>query len=222
MDESILEALGVCPLFNGMTTGDITAVMTDIAYRTTYLEKGEPCVLSGERLTHLDIIVTGEMTARMMGASGRMVEVIRWQRGGMLTPGFIFASDNTLPVTLEAATEVKLLRLSAGALERLIHADLRIQTNYIRRLSDIVAFLAERLRFLALLTVREKVACAIIAEARAQQSRTIVLRRSRQAIADSFGIQKFSLMRCLADFAAKGAIRVEGRTITILNSDKMK
>ena len=41
-------------------------------------------------------------------------------------------------------------------------------------------------------------------------------------MADIFGIQKFSLLRCLSEFEEKGAIRIEGKTITILNSDDMK
>ncbi|RGK30355.1 Crp/Fnr family transcriptional regulator, partial [Prevotella sp. TF12-30] len=45
---------------------------------------------------------------------------------------------------------------------------------------------------------------------------------SRQEMADIFGIQKFSLLRCLSEFEEKGAIRIEGKTITILNSDEMK
>jgi CRP-like cAMP-binding protein len=41
-------------------------------------------------------------------------------------------------------------------------------------------------------------------------------------IADSFGIQKFSLLRVLADFAKQGAIKVNGREITILDRSKLK
>lgn len=222
MDNRILDALVSCPLFEDMTVPDIETAATDAGYKLIQLYKGDLCGLAGDKLNHLDIVLSGEMTARMTGASGRMVEIKRWQRGGMITPGFIFAADNTLPVTLEAAGKVQLLRFSAKALSCMIAVNEQVRLNYTRRLSDIVAFLTEKLRFLALLTVREKVACALISEARAQQSRTITLNRSRQTIADSFGIQKFSLMRCLADFVAKGAIRVDGRTITILNSDKMK
>lgn len=222
MDKKMIDVLVSCPLFANMTVVDIETVMKDIDYKLLRLYKDDVCALSGEKLNHLDIVLRGELTARMTGASGRMVEIKRWQQGGMITPGFIFAVDNTLPVTLEAEGDVQLLRLSAKTLSHLIDINEQIRFNYIQRLSDIVAFLTEKLRFLALLTVKEKVACSIIAEARAQQSRTIKLDRSRQTIADSFGIQKFSLMRCLSDFVAKGAIRVEGRTITILNSDKMK
>ena len=47
------------------------------------------------------------------------------------------------------------------------------------------------------------------------------LERSRQEIADSFGIQKFSLLRVLSDFEKEGAIEIHGRTIKILNRRKM-
>jgi len=66
------------------------------------------------------------------------------------------------------------------------------------------------------------VAQYLIKMATEQQSRTIRLDVSRQEMADIFGIQKFSLLRCLSEFEEKGAIRIEGKTITILNSDEMK
>ncbi|MDD7558154.1 MAG: helix-turn-helix domain-containing protein, partial [Porphyromonas somerae] len=47
------------------------------------------------------------------------------------------------------------------------------------------------------------------------------LSNSRQEIADTFGIQKFSLLRCLSEFEDNGAIKIDGKQITILNSDKL-
>ena len=75
---------------------------------------------------------------------------------------------------------------------------------------------------ISLFSVKEKVAQYLIKMATEQQSRTIRLDVSRQEMADIFGIQKFSLLRCLSEFEEKGAIRIEGKTITILNSDDMK
>ena len=79
-----------------------------------------------------------------------------------------------------------------------------------------------KMRMLSLFSVKEKVAQYLIKMATEQQSRTIHLDVSRQEMADIFGIQKFSLLRCLSEFEEKGAIRIEGKTITILNSDEMK
>lgn len=78
------------------------------------------------------------------------------------------------------------------------------------------------MRVLSLFTVREKVAWLLLERAGEQGSNTIHLYRSRQEIADSFGIQKFSLLRVLSDLQKEGAIKVDGRQITILDRNKMK
>ena len=49
----------------------------------------------------------------------------------------------------------------------------------------------------------------------------IKLDKSRQEIAESFGIQKFSLLRCMSELVEVGAIKVEGKIITILDKNKM-
>ena len=45
----------------------------------------------------------------------------------------------------------------------------------------------------------------------------IVLPLSRQELADHFGIQKYSLLRCLNELKQEGVIRVEGRHVQILS-----
>lgn len=71
------------------------------------------------------------------------------------------------------------------------------------------------------MTVREKVAWLLKERAREQKSRQITLYRSRQEIADSFGIQKYSLIRTLSDFEKEGVISIQGRDINILKWEKL-
>lgn len=94
--------------------------------------------------------------------------------------------------------------------------------NFIRAISDIGSFLASRIAFLSLLTVREKVAYYLRSEAAAQHSNVIRLNESRKIIADSFGIHKYSLLRSLAEFVKEGVIKVNGRDIVILAINRLK
>lgn len=48
-----------------------------------------------------------------------------------------------------------------------------------------------------------------------------MLQKSRQEIAESFAIQKFSLQRCSKEFAADGMIQLNGKQIIILDRDKL-
>ena len=140
----------------------------------------------------------------------------------LIAPAYIFAHNNEMPVSVETSRKTTLLRMRPSELKLLIDTDERIRWNFIQHLSRIDIFLSQKMRMLSLFSVKEKVAQYLIKMATEQQSRTIRLDVSRQEMADIFGIQKFSLHRCLSEFEEKGAIRIEGKTITILNSDEMK
>ena len=162
------------------------------------------------------------MIARMSGLSGKQAQIERLGESMLIAPAYIFAHNNEMPVSVETSRKTTLLRMRPSELKLLIDTDERIRWNFIQHLSRIDIFLSQKMRMLSLFSVKEKVAQYLIKMATEQQSRTIRLDVSRQEMADIFGIQKFSLLRCLSEFEEKGAIRIEGKTITILNSDEMK
>lgn len=189
--------------------------MVELAARETYVLTGMPC-------RYADIIVEGEMIARMSGLSGKQAQIERLGESMLIAPAYIFAHHNEMPVSVETSKKTTLLRMKPSELKLLIDTDERIRWNFIQHLSKIDIFLSQKMRMLSLFSVKEKVAQYLIKMATEQQSRTIRLDVSRQEMADIFGIQKFSLLRCLSEFEEKGAIRIDGKTITILNSDDMK
>ena len=158
----------------------------------------------------------------MVSLSGKQVEVSRLRPGNLVAPAFIFAKDTTLPVSVETDSKVNILRMTPETLKTLIDKDEDIRMNFIHTLSNIDVFLTQKMKVLSLFTVREKVAYLLLERAGEQNSNTIHLERSRQEIADSFGIQKFSLLRVLSDFEKEGIIRVDGKTIEILDRNKLK
>ena len=222
MEVHVLAALSRCPVFRGMQDYEIDFLMQTVNYRMVNYSKNDVFVLAGMPCRYADIIVRGEMSARMVGVSGKFVEVSRLQSGNIVAPAFIFATDRSMPVSVETETDVEILRMAPAELQSLIDVDGRVRKNFINTLSDINAFLTRKMRMVSLLTVREKVAFFLIDIANKQKSETIHLDKSRQEIADTFGIQKFSLMRCLSELVDAGAVAVEGKTITILDRRKLR
>ena len=217
-----LTVLSTCPLFSGFEPKEIEDVLLKIFYRIVEIPAKEIYTLAGNPCKYADIIIDGEMIARMEGLSGKQVQIDRLQEGTLIAPAFIFAKDNAMPVNVETSRPTRLLRMAPSELKKLMDENERIRMNFIRQLSIINVFLTRKMRMLSLFSVREKVAYFLISAAQHQGSRTIRIDKSRQEIADMFGIQKFSLLRCLSEFEESGAICVEGREITILNSDKLK
>ena len=216
MDIDTLQGLKQCPLFKGLAESEIIDLMHTVRYRVIRCPKGEIFAFEGLVCQYADIIIDGEMVATLMGPSGRVVRVATHQAGNMLAPAFLFSIDNHYPVTVEATTDTSVLRLSPTDLEKLFHSEQRIMRNYLQLLSNIIAQLTKKIHMLSM-SVREKVSLYLIEQSRHQQTKNIILPLSRQELADHFGIQKYSLLRCLNELKQEGAIRVEGRHIHILS-----
>ena len=129
-----------------------------------------------------------------------------------MAPALIFVPNSEMPVSVETEEPTRIFRMTPAELKRLIDSNERIRTNFILVLSQINYFLTQKMRVLALFSVREKVVSLLKQIASKQQSEVITLTRSRQQIADSFGIQKFSLLRVLATLEEEGAIRIVDRS----------
>lgn len=222
MEVSMYETLASSSFFNGLTAKEIQAILQTVNYKIVEYPAKEIYTLAGMPCKYADFILKGELISRMTGLSGKQVQIDRLKACILIAPAFIFAKNNAMPVSVETAQHTTIMRMMPSELKHLIDSNERIRMNFIQLLSSINVFLTQKLRMLSLLTVREKVAYFLMKVAKEQQSRTIKLSNTRQEIADTFGIQKFSLLRCLSEFEDNGAIKIDGKQITILNSDKMK
>ena len=221
-NDQMMQVLQKCPLFAGMSTLSIDIALGNISYQIINFAPRDVYTLAGMPCRFADIVLSGSLICRMVSLSGKQVEVTRLRPGNLIAPAFIFAKNNSMPVSVETDSEVTLLRMTPQTLKKLIDDDADIRMNYIRSLSNIDVFLTHKMKVLSLFTVREKVAYLLLERAGEQNSNTIRLTRSRQEIADSFGIQKFSLLRVLSEFEKEGVIRVDGKTIEIIDRSRLK
>ena len=222
MEQRVLNALTKCPLFAGMAPVEIEIAMAGVTYSIVNYDSHDIYALTGMPCKTLDIVIRGVLVCRMSSLSGKQVEVSRLHEGNLVAPAFILGKDTNVPVGVATDTDVTVLRMQKTVFHHLIGTHEQIRDNFIRVLSNINAFLTHRMRILTLFTVKEKVAYLLLELAGEQGSNVIHLSQSRQEIADSFGIQKFSLLRVLADFAKAGAIKINGREVTILDRSKMR
>lgn len=221
MEENLFRALEKCALFEGMSPASIRSALENVTYRVVNFCKNDVYAVAGSTCRHTDVVLRGEMAVRMSGLSGRQVEVARLRQGDVISSCFLYSSGNCIPATIEAVGHVSILRMSKEGLMNLIDSNHEVRWNFIRIVSDLGAYLAGKIRFLSLMTVREKLLYLLNKEVNTQGSKTIVLRESRQRIADVFAIQKFSLLRCLADLVKQGIISVQGRVITVLDMKRI-
>ena len=222
LDSKQIKTLQQCKLFAGLSETEILEFFNDISYKLVAFSKNEIYSLAGMPYRHVDIVLAGTMVCRMSSVGGKQIEVSRLRAGYLIAPAFIFSANNLMPVSVETVEPCSILRIDKVDFARAIDENSRLCMNFIRTLSDISVFLTHKINVLSLMTVREKVGYLLVKRAKEQNSRVIHLYRSRQQIADSFGIQKFSLQRVLANFEKEGAIEIDGRSVKILDSNKLK
>ena len=215
MDIETLEGIRKCPLFEGLTDNEIIDLMHTVRYRVIRLYKGDFLFVAGEDCLHANILIDGEVVAYLDGASDRHIRMSTFHAGNMFAPAFLFAQDRRYPVTVQATTNTKVLRILSADFERLLELDSRLSKNFTVLLSNLIAGLTKKVGML-LSSVRDKIIFFLKEERRRQQSNTIQLSMSRQELADHFGIQKYSLQRALNELQESGAIRIDGKTIEIL------
>lgn len=221
-DNQLIRILQTCPIFREVSADRLSYILGTISYKLVDFNGKDIYLLAGMPCKYADIILTGEMVARMTGFSGKMVQIDRLGPGTIVAPAFIFANKKEMPVSVETVTATTVFRMLPSEMRKLIDNFEDIRMNFITQLSNIDVFLSQKLRVLSLLTVREKVAYFLLKAAESQQSRTITIDKTRQEIAESFGIQKFSLLRCFAEFVENGAIEIDGKQIKILDANKLK
>ena len=215
MDIETLEGIRKCPLFKGLTDNEIIDLMHAIRYRVIRLYKGDFLFVAGEDCIHANILIDGEVVAYLESASDRYIRMATFHTGNMFAPAFLFAQNRSYPVTVQATTNTKVLRILSADFERLLELDSRLSKNFAVILSNLIAGLTKKVRML-LSSVHDKVVFFLKEEQRRQQSNTIQLSMSRQELADHFGIQKYSLQRAFNELQESGAIRIDGKTIEIL------
>ena len=215
MDIETLEGIRKCPLFKGLTDNEIIDLMHVIRYRVIRLYKGDFLFVASEECFHANLLIDGEVVAYLEGTSDRYIRMSTFHAGNMFAPAFLFAQDRRYPVTVQATTITKVLRIQSVDFERLLELDSRLAKNFTVILSNLIAGLTKKVEML-LLSVRDKIMFFLKEEQHRQQSNTIKLSMSRQELADYFGIQKYSLQRALNELQESGAIRIDGKTIEIL------
>lgn len=214
--------LKYCLLFRNISDANLNDILDNTQYKFISINKHDIYCYAGDACRHADIMLSGEMVARMTGLSGRQVEVIRIKQGDLIAPCFIYSSINTLPVEIECIENSLLMRMSIDTFTDIINNNTDVCHNFLRIVSDTGAYLATKIEFLSLMTIREKVVYFLRSEIKTQHSLKLTLDISRQRMANSFAIQKFSLMRCLAELANKNIIKINGKEIEIIDIKRLK
>ncbi|QIA06616.1 Crp/Fnr family transcriptional regulator [Draconibacterium halophilum] len=204
------------PLFHGIPDEECRALFSKIHYQVRKFGKDEIVVQGGEEVANLFIVLSGSVRGEMIDYSGKTVKIEDIEAPRPLAAAFLFGKENKFPVTVTANKKVELLAIPVVEFLKLLQLNTRLLRNYLNSISTRAQFLSQKLHFLSFKTIKEKVAHFLLQQA-GDLYHSFELKNTQQQLAEMFGVTRPSLARVLGDMQNENLIKIEKKTVTLLD-----
>lgn len=212
-----LSILTKIPLFRSVEESELERIFGELKIARTSFKKGDILAMQDEPANRLIILLSGSVKAEMTDASGRITKVEDIEAPSPLAILFLFGHENRFPVQAIAREEVTAVVIPRQSVLLMLSMNEVILKNYLDISADFAIRLSGKLHFMSLHTIRQKWAVYLLGLAKRQDAETILLDRSRSALAEYFGVARPSLERELTRMQNDGMIHAENRRIEIKN-----
>lgn len=205
------------PLFSGTTDADIAAILR--ICKVKEYARGEVLFDEGDVAQGFYIVAAGRVKVYKLSPEGkeRILHVV--QPGGNFAEAAIFA-DGLYPASAEPLEKSTLIFFPKRDFLDLLAAQGRIAVNMIGGLSRFLRLFAVQIEELTFRDVPSRLARYLL-ELSNERNGAIELPTSKSAIASRLGTVSETLSRTFRKLSDEGLIRVEGKTIVILDADRL-
>jgi len=191
-----------------LTTGDLRLV--------SY--KGNSVVhLEGETCTKLEVVVSGEVVVDRIDQDGGILSISRFREEDVLGASLLFASDPNYILTVSTVKDTELLEISKNSIIKLCNSHPQFLEMVLQMISNHASLLGKKLKNHVERSLREKICVYLKLQKQRQGSEIIVLKESKKALAERFGVQRTSLSRELKKMKDDGMINYDAKKIQIIS-----
>lgn len=215
LDRETAQAIGRSNL-RTLPAGTIAALLASAASRVA--QPGEVLHDEGDERAHLELVVSGLVRVFVRAPDGRSLTVRYVRIGGLVGAVSLYAPAFSLPATIQALVETRLLALSPQVVRASVDGDPLVARALLAELGERVqAFIAE-IPWGAFATVRQRLSRRLL-DLAAEDVRgpRMVARISQQQLAAECGTVRGVVVRELHDLRAHGIVATRRDEITVLD-----
>lgn len=217
----MLEQLIKSPLFRGCNPASIENLFSGIHHQVKKVKKSEIIAFRGEPCDRLMIPLNGSVRGEMEDFAGKILKIEDIQALKPLSIAFLFDNEGKFPVNVIANEDVSVLIIPKASVLELMRKEPIFLSNFLHLISNRANFLSHRIWFLSFKTIREKIAHYILEKLK-PDTYILETKQTQQEIADYFAVSRPSLARVLAEMEEEGMIRMERKSIVVLDKQKLK
>jgi CRP/FNR family transcriptional regulator, dissimilatory nitrate respiration regulator len=217
-----IETISKCHLFNDINDNEINTLFESNRFNEKNYHKDAIIRFQGDEYSELMIILEGEISAEIQNPDGKKIIIETLKKSSAVATGVLFASDNTLPVTVVANSDIKLLFLPKKTIVQFCQKNEIFLMNYLQDSGNKILFLAEKIKLFKFNSINQKIACHLLTLSKKQGTDSVKLPYSREQLADLFGVARPSLSRGFSELHDQGILEAEGKIIHILDKSRIK
>ena len=217
MNQKDMEVLAGCPVFRKVPLRELESLLARVSVNIKSYRRGNIIRFQGDEYSQLLILLGGEVSAEILSPDGKKIIIETLGESQALAAGVLFASDNTLPVTVRANKDLRIACFPRQEVIQIFQTNAAVLMNYLQDTADKVIFLAEKIRLFKFKSISQKIAGHLLNLVHRQRTESVHLTYSREQMADLFGVARPSLSRSFSEYYNRGILRAEGRIIHILD-----
>ena len=184
------------PLFAGCGDDDIARLLSHPHQRQTYAA-GEVVLAAGDACRSLMLLTEGTVVCHMASDEGRELVVNHFDAPDILAPAFLFAADNSVPISIVAHTRCEVLFINREGFFDFMRGDPAVLRQFLALLSARGRFLSEKVRTFAVKGMRSR----ILDYLAVHHAITNISRTAQQ-----LGVARPSLSRLLSEMIDEGVL----------------
>ncbi len=222
MTKHDLDEIKSFKLFRGISDDEMQKLFKDNFVSRKEFKKDSIIHFQGEAYSKLLLVLEGTVSSEISNSTGKRVKLENFNISSLIAPGILFASDNTLPVTIIAESDCSLLSISKDSVLTILQSNREYLLTFLGNLGDKVNILADKIKMFQFRSIQQKIAGYLLSLYKKQGSNILTIPYSREYLADFFGVARPSLSREFSRMSDAGIIAIEGKKITLLKKTALK
>ena len=205
------------PLFKGLTIDELNSLFQQVRQQIRHFRSGEMLAQAGEIVDKAMLLMEGRLQGEMVDFSGNSLKIEELDPPQMVAAAFLFGPQSKFPVFLSAKTDGKMLIILKKEFTSMLSLEPRVMVNYMNIVSAKAQFLSEKITFLSLKTIKEKIAFYILQQMKNGQNNIVSIEQTQTNLADLFGVTRPSLTRTILEMEKKGVFTWSRGSVVIID-----
>lgn len=217
----LVEILSRQPLFRGLSEEELRQIAA--GSRELRVQKNEILFQKGDEAEGMHVLVMGQIKLSLPSAQGSEKVVHMFESASTFGEAVVFL-DKPYPVSAQATQDSLLLLISKSSLLETLDSSPMLCRKMLAGLSMRLHELLDDMETCTLRTSTQRVICFLtnLAPAGRPAQYEILLPASKQTIASQLNLAPETFSRVLGHLAGAGLIQVKGRSISVLDTARLR